>query len=86
MVRPMRPALILATLAALAGCADYPGVIAAEQASGAPAEPPPLLPLDKVLAQAGTAQVTPATTAAIEARAAALRARAAAMTAPPAAP
>ena len=86
MVRPMRPALILAALAALAGCADYPEVIAAESATAAAAPPPPLLPLDEVLAQAGTAQVTPETTAAIEARAAALRSRAAALRTGPDAP
>lgn len=73
----MRPApLILMLLAALAGCSPYPEVIAAERTSTAPAAAPPLRPLDELLAQAGTATVTPEITASVTGRAAALRARA----------
>ena len=77
----MRPALLFATLAALAGCADYPEVIAAQDVPTAAGDPPPLRPLYDVLAEAGTATITPETTAQVEARAAALRARARAMAA-----
>ncbi|AXQ92955.1 hypothetical protein LV780_03455 [Cereibacter azotoformans] len=81
----MRPALILAVMTALAGCEQFPEVDAA-RAGREDAPPPPLLPLDELLAQAGTPTVSPETEAALEARAAALRVRAAALQAAPAAP
>ncbi|MGP3697489.1 hypothetical protein [Rhodobacter sp. NSM] len=81
----MRPALTLAAMLLLGACADYPEVIEAQSAR-ADAPAPPLLPLDELLARAGTATVTSDTEASLEARAAALRARAAALQAPPAQP
>lgn len=48
----MRLALILAAMAALAGCTAFPEVEARTSRADEPA--PPLLPLDELLARAGT--------------------------------
>ncbi|AGY32433.1 hypothetical protein GQF56_05090 [Rhodobacter sphaeroides] len=80
----MRLALILAAMAALAGCTAFPEVEARTSRADEPA--PPLLPLDELLARAGTPTVTPETQASLEARAAALRARAASLQSAPAEP
>lgn len=68
-------ALCLLALLALIGCTPLPDI--ALPAPGSTAQTPALLPMEEVLARAGTAPQGEATTARLEARAAALRARAA---------
>lgn len=78
----MRSLLLLPALLWLCACAPFPEV-EVPQGLAVPAEAPPLLPLDRLVAEAGAAQISPATTGSVEARAAALRARAAALQANP---
>lgn len=74
----MRQSAFLILVIAVAACAPFPEV----DAMGAEADPPPqLLPIDDILAQAGTVTVDPGP--ALAARAAALKARAALIAAEP---
>lgn len=71
------PAVFL--LLCLAACAPFPQVDALGPETAAP---PPLLPIDELIAQAGATDPDPGP--ALAARAAALKARAAAIATPPA--
>jgi len=79
--RPLRPLLLAAALAALAGCSQFPAVdaFAASRASG---PPPVLLPIDQVLAADSAPTQAAAAGETLAARAARLKARAAAMRGP----
>ena len=72
----MRRLLVLLALAAPAACAPFPEMAALGPDTG---PPPELLPVDELLAQAGTMTADPGP--ALAARAARLKARAAAITA-----
>lgn len=78
----MRILVPLVMLLGLGACAPFPEVKAPVDLP-VPATPPELQPLDRLVAQAGAAQISPTATGSVEARAAALRARAAAMQATP---
>ncbi|MGL4278832.1 MAG: hypothetical protein ACRCS0_00575 [Albidovulum sp.] len=78
----LRPALMLAAIAALSACAPTPAVDSADSPAVTAAAYPKLAPLDAVLAAAPPAPASdPAAT--VEARAALLRSRAAALRAAP---
>lgn len=70
----------LAVLLAITGCAPVP--VFETQAPQIATEPPPLLPIEQVLAMAQTGQLTVQSGDALAHRAAGLRARAAAMRGP----
>ena len=77
----MRQSAFLILVVAVAGCAPFPEI----DAMGAETGPPPqLLPIDDLLAQAGTVSIDPGP--ALAARAAALKARAALIAAEPPTP
>lgn len=76
-----RSVSVLAAIAALAACAPFPELDAYAADSG---PPPQLLPMEEILAQAGTATADPGP--AVAARAARLKARAATLSADPTAP
>jgi hypothetical protein len=80
----IRPALLLATVVGLTGCANIPDVGGADAAAARNAPYPTLIPLDDVLsaAQRTPAQITPATIATTNDRIARLRARAASLRGP----
>ncbi|PTE22617.1 hypothetical protein C5F48_06155 [Cereibacter changlensis JA139] len=78
----MQLILRLSLLAGLAACAPLPGSDPAQTLRG-PDAAPPLLPLDQLVAEAGTPRIGPEVTGSVEARAAALRARAKALQATP---
>lgn len=75
-----QPAVLLLCLAALAACGSF----TRPDATAPVAAPPPLLPIDELIAQAGA--TTPDPGPALAARAARLRGRAAAISASPSAP
>lgn len=74
-----QPAVLLLCLVALAACAPFPQI---DTMAPGTADPPPLLPIDELIAQAGAA--TPDPGPALAARAARLKARAAGLDTPPA--
>jgi hypothetical protein len=76
-----RHAALLASALALVGCAQFPQVDAFPSV-GSASEPPALLPLDGLLAQAAGPSVAEDAGAALAARAARLKARARAMRGP----
>lgn len=80
----MRPALaaLLAGLAALGACAEFPELDARPSRASAEAPYPELVPLDGLVAAARAPGRAEAVTADVEGRAAALRRRAAALGAP----
>lgn len=73
--------LVLLFLASLSGCAPFPEIDAMGPDTG---PPPPLLPIDDLLAQAAPQTADPGPS--VLARAAGLRARASAVSAAPPAP
>ncbi|TCO72862.1 hypothetical protein [Rhodovulum euryhalinum] len=71
-------ALAAAALAtALAGCARFPEIDAAEARHEGPTEAPRIVPVEPILARADAPGATPEDAAALDARAAALRRKAA---------
>lgn len=80
----MRPALLLATVVGLVGCAKIPDVGGADATAARNAPYPTLVPLSDVLntVQNTPSQITPATVATTNDRIARLRARAASLRGP----
>lgn len=75
----MRPALLFLTFTLLAACTPFPELDNSPTRAPANAPWPPLVPLDPLMAQAGTPDRAEAAAETLEARGAALRARAAAI-------
>ncbi len=75
------PAVLIFCVTALAACAPFPELNALGPETGTP---PPLLPLDEILAQAGSSGTDPGP--ALAARAARAKARAAAIVVTPPSP